>query len=105
MSTETDDQKAAVPRRRRHNLERRALRAEILILCENSSARQALELAGKAKGDRCTQGLLTDVNRGPDRPRDPLPEELTAQEPVAMFALDEQSKCLPEASDIATRRC
>ena len=87
---------AAVSRRRRDrtgglDLERRALRAETLIqMGELSSARQALERADLAKGDRHTLGLLTDVNRRPDRPRDPLPEELTACEPMAMFDLDEQ---------------
>ena len=30
------------------------------------------------------------MNRRPDRPRDPIPEELTAFEPMAMFDLDEQ---------------
>ena len=54
------------------------------------SARHALEGADLAKGDRRTLGLLTDVNRRPDRPRDPILEELTACEPMAMFDLDEQ---------------
>ena len=96
MSSEDCDKKAAVSRRRRHrtgglDLERRALRAETLIqMGELSSARQALEGADLAKGDRRTLGLLTDVNRRPDRPRDPIPEELTAFEPMAMFDLDEQ---------------
>ena len=94
MSSEACDEKAAVSRRRCHrtgglDLERRALRAETLIR-ELSSARQALEGADLAKGDRRTLGLLTDVNRRLDRPRDPLPEELTAYEPIAMFDLDEQ---------------
>ena len=88
--------RTAVPRHRRHrtgglDLERRALRAETLIqMGELSSARQALEGADLAKGDRRTLGLLTDVNKRPDHPRDSIPEELTAYEPMAMFDLDEQ---------------
>ena len=35
------------------------------------------------------RALLTDVNRRPNRPRDPLPDELTAFELVARFELDE----------------
>ena len=57
---------------------------------ELSSARQALEGADLAKADRRTLELLTDVNRRPDRPCDPLPEELTAYEPMAMFDLNER---------------
>ena len=65
--------------------------AETLIqMGELSSARQALEGADLAKGDRRTLGLLADVNRRPDRPRDPIPEELTACERIAMLDLDEQ---------------
>ena len=84
MSSEACDEKAAVSPRRRHrtgvDLERRALRAETLIqMGELSSVRQALEGADLAKGDRRTLGLLTDVNRRPDRLRDPLPE-LTAEQ-------------------------
>ena len=96
MSSEACDEKAAVSHRRRHrtgglDLERRDLRAETPIqMGELSSARQALERADLAKGDRRTLGLLTDMNRRPDRLRDPLPEELTAYEPMAMFDLDEQ---------------
>ena len=77
MSSEDCDKKAAVSRRRRHrtgglDLERRALRPKTLIqMGELSSARQAR--ADLAKGDR-----------RPDRPRDPIPEELTAFEPMAM---------------------
>ena len=45
---------------------------------ELPSARQALEGADFAKGDHRTRALLTGVNRRPNRPRDPLPDELTA---------------------------
>ena len=93
--SEACDTKAAISRRRQHrragpDLERRALRAETLVhMGELSSARHALEGANLAKGDHRTRALLTDVNRRPNRPRDPLPDELTANEPVARFELDE----------------
>ena len=68
----------------------KTLRAESLVhIGDLSSARQALEGADLAKGDHRTRALLTDVNRRPNRLRDPLPDELTAYEPVARFELDE----------------
>ena len=63
------DEKAAVSRRRSRrrqvdDLELRAARAEMLVqLGELSSARQALEGAALAHGDRHTLNVLTDANR------------------------------------------
>ena len=54
---------------------------------ELSSARQVVEGADLAKGDQRTRALLIDVNRRPNHPRNPLPEEVTAFEP-ARFELD-----------------
>ena len=61
---------------------------------ELSFARQALEGADLAKRGRRTLGLLTDANRRPDRPRDPLSEELTAYEPMAIPTAEQGIKVL-----------
>ena len=57
-------------------------------LGELSSARQALEGAELAPGDRNTLHQLTDLNRRPPVPRDPIPPELLHHVPATGFKLD-----------------
>ena len=93
------DEKAAVsrsPSRRRQvdDLEMRVTRAEMLVqLGELSSARQALEGAALAEGDRHTLTVLTDANRRPPVPRDPIPPELLHHVPARSFKLDTDRLC------------
>ena len=88
------NEKAAVSRRRSRrrrtdDLELRAARAEMLVqLGELFSARQALEGAELAPGDRNTLRQLTDVNRRRPVPRDPIPPELLHHVPSTEFKLD-----------------
>ena len=57
-------------------------------LGELSSARQALQ-----QGDRHTLNVLTDANRRPPVPRDPIPPELLHHVPVRSFKLDTDRLC------------
>ena len=67
----------------------RADRALHLVqLGELSSARQALEGAEIAPGDRNTLAALQDPVRRPAIPRDPLPEDLLTHVPARVFELD-----------------
>ena len=68
----------------------RAARAEALVqIGELSSARQALEGAEVAPGNRTTLGALRKFERRPPNLRDPLPEELINFQPATLFQLDE----------------
>ena len=76
---------------RRNDLEVRAARAEMLVqMGELSSARQALEGASLAPGNRTTLNKLTNVARRPAVPRDPLPHNLLVYEPERGFELDHE---------------
>ena len=67
----------------------RADRALHLVqLGELSSARQALEGAEVAPGDRSTLAALQDPVRRPAIPRDPLPGDLLTHVPASIFELD-----------------
>ena len=57
---------------------------------ELSSARQALEGASLAPGNRTTLNELTNVARRPAVPRDPLPHDLLVYEPERGFELDHE---------------
>ena len=93
----TCDEKAAVSRRRSRRrqvdeLEMRATRAEMLVQM-GESARQALEGAALAEGDRHTLNVLTDANRRPPVPRDPILPELLHHVPARSFKLDTDRLC------------
>ena len=64
----------------------RALR--LAQLGELSAARQALEGAQLAPGDLTTLRALTDPDRRPPVPREPLTEEVATAQPVTLFELD-----------------
>ena len=69
----------------------RADRALHLVqLGELSSARQALEGAEVAPGDRSTLAALQDPVRRPAIPRDPLLEDLLTHVPARIFELDKR---------------
>ena len=75
--------------RRGVTMSQRADRALRLVqLGELSSARQALEGAEVAPGDRNTLAALQDPVRRPAFPRDPLPEDLLTRVPARLFELD-----------------
>ena len=63
-------------------------RMHLVQLGELSSARQALEGAEVAPGDRNTLAALQDPVRRPAIPRDPLPEDLLTHVPARIFELD-----------------
>ena len=69
----------------------RAERAEMLVqLGELSSARQALEGAAFASGNRATLNEWTDVARRPAVPQDPLLNDLVTFQPERGFELDKE---------------
>ena len=69
-------------------------RKEMLVqLGELSSARQALEGAVLAEGDRHTLNVLAGANRRQPVPRDPIPPELLHHVPVRSFKLDTDRFC------------
>ena len=77
---------------RRHNadaVEARAVRAVKLVqLGEVSAGRQALESARVAPGTLATLAELTNQQRRPPLPRDPLPAGLANAMPQSPFDLD-----------------
>ena len=76
-------------RRSEDELVLRAARAEKSAqLGELSAARQALEGDAVAPGTLRTLASLTNPERRPPLPREPLPNELSTFEPVAPFRLD-----------------
>ena len=88
------DEKAAVSRRRSRSPGRRFGDVSCAVqLGELSSARQALEGAALAEGDRHTLNVLTDANRGPPVPGDPIPPKLLHHVPVRSFKLDTDTLC------------
>ena len=94
-ASEDCDERSAVARRRRtrrvgNDVEVRAARAEALVqVGELFSARQALEGAELAPGNRATLGALRNTDRRPPNLRDPLPPELVNFQPTSLFQLDE----------------
>ena len=77
--------------RRRHHPEeaKRAARALSLLQAgELSAARQALEGAAMAPGNWSTLRTLTDPERRPPLPRQPLSDEVIRTQPVEQFVLD-----------------
>ena len=95
-ASEACDDKAAVARRRQgrrgqDTIENRTRRAETLVqLGELSSARKALEGASLAPGTEATLTVVTNVEKRPSRPREPLPREVVEHAPVTPFDLDEK---------------
>ena len=81
-----------IRRGRRHNsdaVEARAVRAVKLVqLGEVSVGRQALESARVAPGTLATLVELTNQQRRPPLPRDPLPADLANAMPESLFDLD-----------------
>ena len=77
-------------RRRVHdNLESRAARAEALVhMGELSAARQALEGAAVAPGNRETLNALQNPVRHPPVLRDPIPQDILHVAPTEQFCLD-----------------
>ena len=94
-ASEDCDERAAVSRRRRtrragSDIEVRAARAEALVQAgELSSARQALEGAELAPGNRATLAALRNPGRRPPTLRDPLPPGLVNFQPTTLFEFDE----------------
>ena len=84
--------RSSVRRRRRHrpdDVRDRASRAlRLAQLGELSAARQALEGAQLAPGDLTTLRALTDPDRRPPVPREPLTEEVATAQPVTPFEFD-----------------
>ena len=84
--------RSSVRRRRRHrsdDVRDRASRAlRLAQLGELSAARQALEGAQLAPGDLTTLRALTDPDRRPPVPREPLSEEVATAQPVTPFESD-----------------
>ena len=85
-------------KRRRQNqesdIERRAVRAHSLVqLGELSSRMQALEGGAIASGSNQALLELTNPQRRPPRPREPLPEDLVTFLPTRRFELDEIKFC------------
>ena len=77
-------------RRAGNDIEFRAARAEALVqVGELSSAREALEGAELAPGNRATLAALRNPDRRPPTLRDPLPPELVNFQPTTLFELDE----------------
>ena len=77
-------------RRRDHdNLESRAARAEGLVhMGELSAARQVLEGAAVAPGNRETLNALQNPVRRPPVLRDPIPQDILQVAPTEQFCLD-----------------
>ena len=72
------------------DVERPTTKAERLVeLGELSSARQALEGAAVAPGDRMLD-KLQDERRRPQQPREPLPPDMMTVQPEIEFQLDEK---------------
>ena len=84
--------RVATRRSRRQGIdtvEQRGARAERLVqLGEISSSRQALESGKVAPGILATLRALTDPDRRPPVPREPLPEALLTMRPSTLFELD-----------------
>ena len=91
-----EDAATAVSRKRRRtskqpDIERRAVRAQSLVeLGELSSGRQALVGADVAPGSIRTRQELSNPQRRPPFPREPLPAELINFQPANTFELDER---------------
>ena len=85
----------AVSRKRRRtnqqsDIERRAVRVQSLVqLGELSAGRQALEGADLAPGSIQTRQELSNPQRRPPHPREPLPADLLTFQPASAFELDE----------------
>ena len=76
-------------RRREREDEARAARALLLVhMGELSAARQALEGAPMAPGTHATLRALTDPERRPAFPREPLSAEVAHMQPAVPFQLD-----------------
>ena len=85
---------ARVRKRRRPRPDGIAARAEKLTMMgELSAARQALESAGLAPGDRNTLNALRNPARRPAAPREPSPPEMMTVTPVRPFDLDDDTFC------------
>ena len=88
-------------RREGDNLVKRAARAEKLVhLGELSAGRQALEGAEVAPGTLRTLAALTDPDKRPALPREPMPEDIDAFVPTSLFDLDWDRFC----SNVRTAR-
>ena len=93
-ASEDCDESAAVSRCRRirragSDIGVRDARAEALVqVGELSSARQALEGAELAPGNRATLGALRDPDRRPSTQRDLLPPQWVNFQPATLFELD-----------------
>ena len=75
-------------RRREREDEARAARALSLVMGELSAARQALEGGPMAPGTHTTLRALTDPERRPAFPREPLSAEVAHMQPAVPFQLD-----------------
>ena len=84
---------AVVRKRRRHtDQDRKVAGAERLVMLgEFSYARQVLESGNLALGNLSTLRALTDPEKGPPVPREPVPRELLTWRRVAPFQLDEDN--------------
>ena len=93
------DEKAATTRNRRRrrlpdDLERRAIRAlQLVQMGELSSARQALEGAEIAPGSHAALQSLTNEDRRPAIPREPLPQDVIDFVPAVEFSLEDSLFC------------
>ena len=85
---------ARIWKRRRPRTDGSAARAEKLTMMgELSAARQALESAGLAPGDKNTLNVLRNPARRPAAPREPLPPEMRTMTPAREFDLDDDTFC------------
>ena len=85
------DIRARRSRTRMDPMDQRVQRAEALLsMGEISAARHALEGSPVAPGSEETHNAVTDANRRPPEPRDPIPEDILQIEPVRPFELDKE---------------